>query len=211
MNISELRNDYMLKALDESEVNRDPIEQFKIWMDEALKSNLYEPTAMALASVNDEDKPSVRIVLLKQITKDGFIFYTNYHSRKGKELTQNTNTSAVIYWSELQRQVRIEGTVEKIPAEESDKYFNSRPEGSKISAIISPQSTVIPDRKYLEDKIINLTSAGTNINLNRPEHWGGFKITPSRIEFWQGRANRLHDRILYTAEKIKWKIERLAP
>lgn len=211
MNISELRNDYILKALDESDVNREPIEQFKIWMNEALKSNLYEPTAMALATVNNEGKPSVRIVLLKQILEDGFIFYTNYQSRKGKELIKNPNTSAVIYWSELQRQVRIEGTAEKIPAEQSDKYFDSRPEGSKISAIISPQSMIIPDRKYLEEKILNFTSAGTNIGLNRPEHWGGLIIKPSQIEFWQGRANRLHDRILYTRENTKWRIERLAP
>lgn len=199
----------MLKTLDESEVERDPVSQFTIWMNEALKSNLYEPTAMALATASIESKPSLRIVLLKQVTPEGFIFYTNYESRKGKELLSNPNAAAVIYWVELQRQVRIEGTVEKISAEESDKYFNSRPEGSRISAIISPQSQVIPGRKYLEEKIKQFTSGG--LSIQRPQHWGGFIIKPSRIEFWQGRTNRLHDRILYTRDGSIWKIERLAP
>jgi len=211
MNISELRNDYMLKTLDESDVDTDPIVQFKIWMEEALKSNLYEPTAMALACVDREGKPSVRIVLLKQIRNDGFIFFTNYESRKGRELLKNPNAAAVVYWSELQRQIRIEGLTEKISAEESDLYFNSRPEGSKLSALISPQSQVITNRKILEDKIFHLTSSAEEITISRPAHWGGFIIKPFRMEFWQGRMNRLHDRIQYTRENDSWRIERLAP
>lgn len=211
MNISELRNDYMLKTLDESEVDSDPILQFRKWMDEALKSNLYEPTAMALSTVNSEGHPSLRVVLLKQVSQEGFIFFTNYESRKGKELMQNPNAAALVYWSELQRQVRIEGYTEKIPKEDSDLYFASRPEGSKISAIISPQSQVIPNREYLEERILHFTSSLTNTNIVRPVNWGGFIIKPKKIEFWQGRSNRLHDRILYKIENNNWKIERLAP
>lgn len=209
MNLSEIRNEYMLKTLDETEVDLDPIVQFKTWLDEALNSKLYEPAAMALATVGSDENPSVRIVLLKQIHKEGFVFFTNYLSRKGRELSENPKTSAVIYWSELQRQVRIEGVAEKTSDELSDSYFQSRPEGSRISALISPQSQVIPDREFLEEKVLHFTAAGSSIV--RPSHWGGYIIKPFRVEFWQGRENRLHDRILYTLKETSWKIERLAP
>ncbi len=207
--IYKLRNDYRLKKLDKDDLHLDPIVQFKNWLSEAIESKLKEPTAMTLATVNSEYKPSARIVLLKFVNENGFAFFTNYESRKGSELKENSNGALVFYWAELERQVRIEGTAKKLSENLSDKYFDSRPEKSRISAIISPQSTKIPDRAYLEKLKKDFINAGNEIK--RPENWGGYIISPVKIEFWQGRENRLHDRFIYEKNGEKWEINRLAP
>lgn len=213
-NIENLRQDYRLASLDLKEVHTHPMDQFKKWFEEALASKLQEPNAMTLATATPDGKPTLRVVLLKSFNYDGFVFFTNYNSRKGKELAANPYAALSFLWLELERQVRIEGIVEKIPPEESTEYFQSRPKGSQIGAWASPQSTVIADRKVLEEKVSQLTTIYENAEvLPRPEHWGGYLIKPTLIEFWQGRTNRLHDRIQYSwsAASGNWEIERLAP
>lgn len=212
-NIENLRQDYRLASLDIADVQSNPFEQFKKWFQEALDAQLPEPNAMTLATATPDGKPTLRVVLLKSFDYDGFVFYTNYASRKGKEMTANPYAALNFLWLELERQVRIEGTVEKVSTTESTEYFQSRPKGSQIGAWASPQSTVIPDRNILETKVQELTATYENIAvLPRPENWGGFVIKPTLIEFWQGRSNRLHDRIQYTLQaEGSWKIERLAP
>ncbi len=212
-NIKDLRQDYRLASLDITDVQANPFDQFKKWFQEALDAQLPEPNAMTLATSTSDGKPTIRVVLLKSVDYEGFVFYTNYGSRKGKELAANPYAALNFLWLELERQVRIEGTVEKVSAADSDAYFQSRPKGSQIGAWASPQSMVIPDRKELEEKAQQLTTVyEKEVSLPRPEHWGGFVIKPTLIEFWQGRSSRLHDRMQYTLQAdSSWKIERLAP
>lgn len=210
--IAAIRKEYKLQSLDEQNVAPDPFKQFNIWWKEAVDSNIYEVNAMTLATADITGKPSARIVLLKGITDKGFLFFTNYESHKGKELSKNPQACLVFFWKELERQVRIEGLIEKVAAAESDEYFNSRPEGSKIGAWASPQSSVIESREILESKVILTEQKFAGKEIQRPAHWGGYILKPSLIEFWQGRPSRLHDRLQYSAQKNNdWKIERLAP
>lgn len=206
--IADLRLDYKLATLNEQDVAADPVQQFEHWWLEVIQSELEEPNAMTLATSTPDGKPSARIVLLKSFDEDGFLFFTNYESRKGHELAANPQVTLLFFWKELERQVRIEGTVSKAPANISDEYFLSRPVGSQIGAIASPQSQVIPGRAFLEDKVKELEGQA----LQRPEHWGGYLVKPLQIEFWQGRSSRLHDRLLYTlGQDGNWGISRLAP
>ncbi|MCF8240959.1 MAG: pyridoxamine 5'-phosphate oxidase [Melioribacteraceae bacterium] len=205
--IRDLRSEYMGEPLNKSEVDPNPVNQFKRWFEEAIRSSIIEPTAMTLATVSETGQPSARIVLLKGFNEKGFTFFTNYESRKGKELAANKKASLLFFWSELHRQIRIEGEVEKLPVDESEQYFNSRPEASRISAIVSEQSKVIPGRKYLERLVLEFDRT----KIERPPNWGGYLLKPVQIEFWQGRENRLHDRILYKSVNNKWEINRLAP
>ncbi len=211
--IAELREEYQKHSLEIDQVADDPVRQFERWFHEALDHNIPEPNVMTLATSTIDGKPSARIVLLKGIEKDSFLFYSNYNSRKGKELALNPYAALVFCWIELERQVRIEGKVKKLPEEVSENYFQSRPRGSQIGAWASPQSRVITDRSMLEDKVSELEKEFANVEkLPLPQFWGGYKLIPSAVEFWQGRTNRLHDRLKYTRSNgKKWKIERLAP
>lgn len=211
VDIAQLRREYSLKSLNESDVNPDPIKMFDIWLNEAIESEIPEPNAMTLATSTFEGKPSARVVLLKQFDSNGFAFFTNYESRKAKNLLQNPYAALVFFWPELERQIRIEGKVSKASPQESDKYFKIRPEKSKIGAWASPQSKVIPSRKYLEKLMLDFEEEFHGKKINRPDNWGGYILRPSIIEFWQGRPNRLHDRIQFTLVNEKWLIERLAP
>ena len=210
--IADIRKDYRLHSLNETDVAANPMEQFTRWWDDAVRSEIEEVNAMTLATVTAEGFPSARIVLLKGYTAAGFVFFTNYQSNKGKEMEQNPHVCLVFFWKELERQVRIEGWVEKISAADSEEYFQSRPVGSRIGAWASPQSTVIPNREVIENNVTELEKKYANTPVPRPEHWGGYIVKPVSIEFWQGRSSRLHDRILYTAQNdLSWKMERLAP
>jgi pyridoxamine 5'-phosphate oxidase len=211
-NIADLREDYRLKSLDFTDVTTHPFSQFETWFQEAITAQILEPNAMILATVAD-GKPSARVVLLKGLTSEGFVFFTNYTSRKGVELAENPNAALCFNWLDLQRQIRIEGVVEKISEEESDAYFNSRPFSSRIGAWASPQSQIIPNRSILEENVVKLTQKYENTEgVPRPEHWGGYILFPTLIEFWQGRSSRLHDRIRYDkTEKGDWEMVRLAP
>lgn len=210
--IADLRKDYTLASLDESEIAPYPLAQFGKWWQEAIHSEIDEANAMTLATSTPDGHPSARIVLLKSFDEDGFLFFTNYESRKGQELAQNPHVTLLFFWRELQRQVRIEGTVSKAPVTISNEYYNSRPLGSRIGAIASPQSKVIPGRSFLEEQVDQLAAKYQQEAPQRPDYWGGYVVKPQVIEFWQGRSSRLHDRILYslTADN-SWKIERLAP
>lgn len=210
-NTASIRRDYTLKQLDEQEVDRNPFTQFGLWFDEVLNAEVLEPNAMIIATSTPEGKPSARVVLLKQFDNRGFSFFTNYNSRKALELEQNPYASLVFFWPELERQVRIEGSIGKVSETESDNYFNSRPEGSKIAALVSPQSKVIPNRKLIESLQFDYQQKFSAKPINRPTNWGGYLLSPSLFEFWQGRANRLHDRIQYRLVNGEWIIERLAP
>lgn len=209
--IADIRIDYTKKTLDIIDVALDPIAQFKKWFQEAIDARVPEPNAMNLATVGPEGKPTARIVLLKGIEDTGFTFFTNYESRKGNNMTENPWVALTFFWSELERQVRIEGKAEKARAELSDKYFHSRPRNSQIGAWASPQSQVIDSRKSLENRTVETEEVFQGKEVQRPQHWGGYLVVPQRVEFWQGRPSRLHDRILYNRENEKWKIERLAP
>ena len=209
--IAALRENYTKGSLDVEDASSSPIEQFQIWFDEAVSSQLLEPNALLLSTVSNQGKPSARIVLLKGLD-NGFKFYTNYLSRKGTELIENPNACITFFWAELERQVRIEGLMEKVSAEESDEYFQSRPRGSQIGAWTSNQSMVIENREILEDREKYLIAKFGDNPIPRPPHWGGYRLVPTYIEFWQGRPSRLHDRIAYTSsENGEWKIERLSP
>jgi pyridoxamine 5'-phosphate oxidase len=208
--IADIRKDYTLKSLSEEDVANNPFDQFAIWWNEAIASNIDEVNAMTLATVSKEFKPSARIVLLKDYDTNGFTFFTNYNSQKGEDLLQNPNATICFFWKELQRQVRIEGVVEKVSNEINDTYFNSRPEGSKLGAWASPQSKVIESRNVLIENEAKFKEQFGN-EIKRPPHWGGYRLIPNYLEFWQGRSNRLHDRICYKLENDSWKIERLAP
>ena len=210
--IADIRRDYSLKTLNETEVNNDPFQQFSDWWQQAIESKIDEVNAMTLATASLEGVPSARIVLLKGYDKSGFVFYTNYESAKGQELAENPRASLLFFWKELERQVRITGLVEKVSAAENDEYFLSRPTGSQIGAWASPQSHVIENRNWLENKVKELEAKFSREQLTRPAHWGGYRVKPVIVEFWQGRSSRLHDRIQYTLqENNTWKIERLAP
>ena len=209
--IADIRKDYMLRSLMEEEVLSSPIDQFTIWWNEALASKIEEVNAMTLATSNSDGLPSARIVLLKGYTNEGFIFFTNYLSSKGRAMETNPNAALLFFWKELERQVRIEGTVEKISEAESDDYFLSRPAGSRIGAWASPQSESIAGRHIIEANVEQYSKQFEGGNIPRPPHWGGYIVKPLSIEFWQGRSNRLHDRILYTKAGKEWKIKRLAP
>ena len=208
--LADLRKSYMKGSLSEEDVQANPVEQFNIWFDQARHAELPEPNAMTLASVDENGKPSARVVLIKEVTQEGFVFFTNYDSRKGQALLTNPHAALLFFWPELERQIRIEGSVEKISDKESDDYFHSRPLDSRIGAWASPQSKVISGRGVL---ITNAAEYALKFALNppRPPHWGGFRVKPDAAEFWQGRPSRLHDRIRYTLEQNAWKIERLAP
>lgn len=209
--IASIRKEYRLKSLDESHVAPDAILQFSHWWEEAVKSEIEEVNAMTLATASADGIPSARIVLLKGFDDNGFVFFTNYQSAKGRQLDENPKAALVFFWKELERQVRITGTVKKVSEIESDNYFQSRPAGSKIGAWASPQSSVINQRSVLEENIKKYTGQ-FHLQIPRPPFWGGYVVNPETIEFWQGGSSRLHDRIKYTKLSTnKWKIERLAP
>lgn len=210
-NIQNLRQDYRAAELSEADIDKNPIAQFAKWFKDALEAKLYEPNVMTLATADLTGKPSSRILLLKGFDEEGFVFFTNYNSKKGKDLQENPQAAMQFFWPELERQVRIEGMVTKATAEASTAYFHSRPKGSQIGASASPQSTVIPNREILEDRVKELTASYQETEVPRPEHWGGYVLKPSHIEFWQGRPSRLHDRITYTSVNGVWTINRLAP
>ena len=211
MSLADLRQEYALKTLDESQVLPDPLGQFALWMQEAIAAHLPEPTAMTLATVASDGRPSARIVLLKGCDPGGFVFYTNYQSRKGAELAANRFASLLFLWTELERQVRIEGRVEPVSAAESDAYFATRPVGSRHGAWASPQSAEIPDRAWLEARW-HEAEVRYGEAPPRPPHWGGYRVVPEAIEFWQGRRSRLHDRLVYRRDGDRgWRIVRLAP
>ncbi len=212
LNLKDKREDYTLGQLNKDAVERNPLKQFKVWMDQALDAELPEPNAMTLATCTTTGHPSARILLLKEVDERGFVFFTNYRSRKGQELAANPYAAICFLWIELQRQVRIEGRVEKITEEASTEYFQSRPKGSQIGAWASPQSEVIPHREVLETAVQNLEKQYAEAAvLPRPEHWGGYRLVPDLLEFWQGRSSRLHDRIQYLREGDDWRIDCLAP
>jgi pyridoxamine 5'-phosphate oxidase len=209
--INTLRHDFAKQTLDETDVNSNPVLQFEKWFKEAVDSKVHEPNAMTVATVAVDGKPSARILLLRNFNEKGFVFYTNYTSRKGEEILKNPNCAILFFWPELERQVRVEGILSKQTSEESDIYFNSRPRQSKLGAWTSAQSKVIESRKVLDEEYKRLSAKYPYEIVPRPPHWGGYILNPTAIEFWQGRPSRLHDRILYTQENKAWKIERLAP
>ena len=209
--ILELRKEYRKEKLDEQHISDNPIQQFRIWFDEALKAELIEPNAMMLATVNAQKRPSMRIVLLRDILEDGIVFYTNYLSRKGNEIELNPYGSATFFWPELERQVRIEGVLKKIDEHISDSYFAKRPRGSQIGAWSSPQSKTIHSRNELEENEMHYTALFEGKDVPRPPHWGGYILQADYMEFWQGRENRLHDRICYTLSEGNWERSRIAP
>jgi pyridoxamine 5'-phosphate oxidase len=214
--LAALRRDYALAQLDESHVFEDPYRQFAKWWEEALASEILEPNAMTLATATADGTPSARVVLLKGFDQKGFKFYTNYASRKGEEMLENPRVSLVFLWGELERQVRIEGLVDRLSEEESTEYFQSRPKESQIGAWVSQQSQKIASRAVLEAEYARLAEQYAHVTvLPKPPHWGGFVVKPYKMEFWQGRSSRLHDRILYTLTElqpqVKWTVERLAP
>ena len=210
--IADIRRDYSTRQLSEAEILADPIQQFTKWWEEAVKSAIDEPNAMTLATASADGLPSARIVLLKGFDENGFVFFTNYKGYKGNQLEENPKACLVFFWKELERQVRITGFVKKISATESDVYFKSRPVASQLGAVASPQSQVIENRSWLTAAYNKLAEQTNEEDLQRPSHWGGYRVQPVIIEFWQGRASRLHDRLQYTLdEKGSWKIERLAP
>ncbi len=210
MKIAELRQEYMRAGLSEAEAQRDPIRQFELWFQDALKAGVPLPNAMTLATVDAAGTPSARVVLLKGIEDGGFVFYTSYASRKARELAALQAACLVFLWSDLERQVRIEGAVAKVGEAESDRYYASRPLGARLSAWASEQSEQVPSRAYLEDRLKEMKRRFGEAPP-RPPHWGGYRVAPRAIEFWQGRADRLHDRLLYRKNPAGWTLERLAP
>ena len=209
--IASIRKDYMRHSLDESQAMSNPFRQFDIWWAEAMKSEIEEINAMTLATATRDGIPDARIVLLKGYDDNGFVFYTNYHSSKGQQMEENPRACLVFFWKELERQVRISGKIEKVSDAESDEYFHSRPQGSRIGAWVSPQSQVIESRSILEHKEKEVSRSFEGKEIPRPLHWGGYRLRPETFEFWQGRPSRLHDRIKYLQEDNGWKNERLAP
>lgn len=209
--LHQLRHDFSKMSLDESMVDADPVKQFDAWFHAAVDAKVNEPNAMVLSTVDAQNRPSSRVLLIRNYSNEGFVFYTNYNSRKGQDIQKNNYAALLFFWPELERQVRIEGKLIKQTAEESDRYFNSRPRESRLGAWTSPQSEIIADRKALDDELAVITQKFEGKEVTRPEWWGGYVLVPDRIEFWQGRPSRLHDRICYLKEKDSWKIARLAP
>lgn len=209
--LHEVREEYVKDSLTRDNVHSSPFEQFEMWLNYAREKEVIHWNAMTLATANKDGIPSARTVLLKESTENGFVFYTNYNSDKGQDLTENPNASLLFYWRELERQVKVMGTVEKVPREDSVAYFKSRPLGSRISATISDQSKEVPDREYLEKLYKEFESQHEEKEIECPENWGGFILKPNKFEFWQGRVNRLHDRIAYDQVQNHWETRRLAP
>jgi len=210
--IADLRKDYIKHQLTKKDTLDNPIAQFSAWLKEALQSEVSEVNAMTLATVKSDNRPSSRVVLLKGVEGGCFLFYSNYLSNKGKELAINPYAALTFFWPELERQVRIEGAITLVSSEQSDEYFNSRPRGSQISAVTSPQSAVIKNRQILEERSANIEKKFEDKEVTRPTQWGGYALIPDYIEFWQGRASRLHDRIVYQLEEDNtWSKNRLAP
>jgi pyridoxamine 5'-phosphate oxidase len=210
--IADIRKDYKLQYLSEKEVCSDPLQQFEKWWNEAVQSHIEEVNAMTLATASGDGIPSARIVLLKGFDNKGFVFFTNYNSYKGLQLLENPRACLVFFWKEIERQVRITGLVEKVSTKDSDEYFNSRPAGSRIGAWASPQSQIIAGRDWLEQHEKKILQQFEGKEIKRPDYWGGYRVKPVNIEFWQGRPNRLHDRIQYSLnDNADWIIERLAP
>ena len=208
--VADLRTEYSRNTLDESSVDRDPFKQFDLWLSEALRVQAAEPTAMTVATIDERGRPAARICLLKGADARGFVFFTNYASRKGRDLAAHPAAALVFFWKELERQVRIEGTVEKVDAAESDAYYRTRPIGSRIGAWASPQSAELESRAWLETRWADLTRQYGE-DPPRPPHWGGYRVVPEAFEFWQGRRSRLHDRVTYARSEAGWKIARIAP
>lgn len=209
---ADIRKEYMQHSLDLHHTSADPFHQFGLWWQEAIAASIDEINAMTLATASADGVPAARMVLLKGYDANGFVFYSNYHSQKGRELEENPRACLVFFWKELERQVRITGIVRKVTAEESDLYFNSRPENSRIGAVASPQSEVIPDRDWLEKREEDVRKQHQQSPVQRPPHWGGYRVMPVSFEFWQGRPSRLHDRLQYQLQEDgRWKLERLAP
>jgi len=210
--IADVRTEYKKQSLSEKDILQDPIAQFDKWWQEAVSSGIDEPNAMTLATASADGMPDARIVLLKGFNEKGFAFYTNYNSAKGQQLLENPRATLVLFWKELERQIRISGLVSLAPGKMSDDYFDSRPEGSRIGAWASPQSAPIESREWLEENERKMRSDWAGKPITRPVHWGGYLVKPVKMEFWQGRPSRLHDRIQYSLQNTGgWKIERLAP
>ncbi|MFN8580583.1 MAG: pyridoxamine 5'-phosphate oxidase [Gemmatimonadaceae bacterium] len=211
MSLADVRREYSLASLDLADVHPDPTVQFQRWFDDARRAELLEPNAMTLATVATDGRPSARVVLLKEVTANGFVFFTNYRSRKASDLDAGGLAALVFFWKEVERQVRIEGRVTRIAPDESASYFHSRPRGSQIGAWASPQSAVISDRRWLEQEMDARDAEFAGREVPAPAHWGGYRVVPDCLEFWQGRPNRLHDRLRYRRDGGSWVIERLAP
>ena len=212
MHISDMRKEYIWGGLSEAEVDADPVRQFEAWFRQALAANLPEPNAMTLATATPDGLPTARVVLLKAFDANGFTFFTNYEGRKGRELAANPRAALLFFWPQLQRQVRIEGSVERVSEAESDEYFRGRPLGSRLGAWASRQSEVIPGREVLEDRVREVALRHPDGEVPRPPFWGGFRVRPVEIEFWQGRPDRLHDRLRYRRDESgTWRLERLSP
>lgn len=210
-NLNNIRREYMSQGLNEASMMQDPLDQFDFWLDEVLETDILDPLAATLATVNTKGIPSARIILIKEVDAEGFVFYTNYNSKKGFDMSQNPNVCLNFFWDVMDRQIRITGTIKKVDASQSENYFHSRPRESQIMATASPQSSAIPNRAHLDTAYLDIESTLEGRSIPRPENWGGYKITPYEMEFWQGRPSRLHDRVLYTHHNGEWTKTRLAP
>jgi pyridoxamine 5'-phosphate oxidase len=209
--VARLRREYTRAGLRESDADPDPIEQFRRWFEEALGAGLHEPNAMTLATATPDGRPSARVVLLKGLDERGFVFYTNYGGRKAREIRENPYCALVFYWGELERQVRVEGRAERLSGDESDAYYASRPRGSRLGAWVSEQSRPVEGREALEERLRRVEEEYEGREVPRPPFWGGYRVEPESLEFWQGRENRLHDRLLYSRSGAGWEITRLQP
>jgi pyridoxamine 5'-phosphate oxidase len=211
MNLADLRKDYTKGGLERSELAEDPMDQFQLWFDQALQAQVPEPNAMTLATTDASGKPTARIVLLKGVSPEGFRFFTNLESRKGQAIAQNGRVALLFYWAELERQIGVEGTISRLSTEEAEAYFHSRPRGNQLGAWASRQSTKVPDRESLEQAMVSMEKLYPGDSIPMPHYWGGFRVRPERIEFWQGRSSRLHDRFVYERGTTGWTISRLSP